>query len=48
MTLVLVSCSRETAVPDGGHGYLTAAVEQDDSFTLITTKADVTAETQLA
>ena len=45
MALVSVSCSRETAVPDGGHGYLTAAVEQDDSFTLITTKADVTAET---
>ena len=43
MTLVSASCSRETAVPDGGHGYLTAAVEQDDSFTLITTKADVTA-----
>ena len=48
MTLVLASCSRETAVPDGGHGYLTAAVEQDDSFTLITTKADVTAETPFA
>ena len=48
MTLVSASCSRETAVPDGGHGYLTAAVEQDDSFTLITTKADVTAETPFA
>ena len=48
MTLVLASCSRETAVPDGGHGYLTAAVEQDDSFTLITTTADVTAETPFA
>lgn len=48
MALVSASCSRETAVPDGGHGYLTAAVEQDDSFTLITTKADVTAETPFA
>lgn len=48
MALVSASCSRETAVPDSGHGYMTAAVEQDDSFTLITTKADVTAETPFA
>lgn len=44
MALVAVSCGREEVGSDG-RGYLTAAVEQDDSFTLISTKAGADADT---
>ncbi len=47
MALLSASCSREN-VGSAGQGYLTAAVEQDDSYVLISTKADVTAETPFA